>query len=360
MSKEVKSPQNNTEEIDLGELFKLIGKAFDRFFGFIGSIFNKLFFIFVWFVFFTKKHIIKFAIVSVLGIALGFVKNLIETPIYQSTLVLRQNYDTGEHLNNSIQYYNSLIRQQDSIAISNIFKIPIEQASKITQLSIESNISENNKIIMFDEYTRGLDSARGQEIKYKDFIENEKDYNYKTQRLTLKSTIKSNFNQTLLNIVESVENNEFYINEKKILIENLHSNDSVILSALNESKELQKVYKSVLEKSFEDSPSGATTSITVGDTKDKNITKEYELFSKDLELKRELVSNNLKRRNLEKIIQVISIQDGDGTKDSQAILFGIETSWAVVLAVKFTIFLYLLLLLMEVVKFLERYKEKVL
>ena len=68
----------------------------------------------------------------------------------------------------------------------------------------------------------------------------------------------------------------------------------------------------------------------------------------------------LKRRNLEKIIQVISIQDGDGTKDSQAILFGIETSWAVVLAVKFTIFLYLLLLLMEVVKFLERYKEKVL
>ena len=93
-----------------------------------------------------------------------------------------------------------------------------------------------------------------------------------------------------------------------------------------------------MEKSFEDSPSGATTSNTVGDTKDKNITKEYELFSKDLELKRELVSNNLKRRNLEKIIQVISIQDGDGTKDSQAILFGIETSWAVVLAVKLQFF----------------------
>ena len=91
MSKEVKSPQNNTEEIDLGELFKLIGKAFDRFFGFIGSIFNKLFLIFVWFVFFTKKHIIKFAIVSVLGIALGFVKNLIDndpavTPEYKAQM----------------------------------------------------------------------------------------------------------------------------------------------------------------------------------------------------------------------------------------------------------------------------------
>ena len=45
MSKEIKSPQNNTEEIDLGELFKLIGKAFDRFFNFFGHIINKLFLI---------------------------------------------------------------------------------------------------------------------------------------------------------------------------------------------------------------------------------------------------------------------------------------------------------------------------
>ena len=58
--------------------------------------------------------------------------------------MLRQNYDTGEHLNNSIQYYNSLIRQQDSIAISNIFKIPIEQRAKSLNFLLDQ-LSENNK-----------------------------------------------------------------------------------------------------------------------------------------------------------------------------------------------------------------------
>ena len=156
-----------------------------------------------------------------------------------------------------------------------------------------------------------------------------------------------------------LENSEFYKKEKEKLIGDLNSKDSVILSALNESKALQEVYKSVLEKSVEETPSGATTSITVGDAKDKNITKEYELFTKDLELKRELVENKLKRKNLEEIIEVISIQNGDGTLDNQAKLFGMETSWAIALAIKITALLYLLLLLLEFVRFLEKYKDKV-
>jgi hypothetical protein len=45
-----------SEEVDLGQLFKMIGNAFQRLFQFIGSIFNKLFLAFVWLVFFIKKH----------------------------------------------------------------------------------------------------------------------------------------------------------------------------------------------------------------------------------------------------------------------------------------------------------------
>ena len=35
--------QPNSEEVDLGQLFKLIGNAFNRFFKFIGSILNSFF-----------------------------------------------------------------------------------------------------------------------------------------------------------------------------------------------------------------------------------------------------------------------------------------------------------------------------
>lgn len=47
---------NNTtppsEEVDLGQLFKMIGNAFSRLFNFVGSIFKQLFLAFVWVVFF--------------------------------------------------------------------------------------------------------------------------------------------------------------------------------------------------------------------------------------------------------------------------------------------------------------------
>ena len=60
-----------SEEVDLGQLFKLIGRAFDRLFGFIGSILNKLFLAFVWMVFFVKRHFIKIALAGIIGFAYG-------------------------------------------------------------------------------------------------------------------------------------------------------------------------------------------------------------------------------------------------------------------------------------------------
>jgi len=43
MGKKSKKTQQE-EEVDLGQLFKLIGNGFRNFFNFIGSILNKLFF----------------------------------------------------------------------------------------------------------------------------------------------------------------------------------------------------------------------------------------------------------------------------------------------------------------------------
>jgi len=351
--------QQPSEEIDLGQLFKLIGNAFDRFFRFIGSIFNKLFLAFVWLVFFTKKHFIKLVIAGIVGVIFGVVKQKIEDPVYKSTIVIKQNYDTGEHLFNTIEYYNSLITQKDSIEVSKILGIEPEEAGKIIELEMESNLTENQKLQLFNGYVKSLDSVLASTVKFKDFIENQKDYNYSIQKLTLKSKTKTNFKQVLDTIIKNVSNNEFYKNEKKKLIDNLNGKDSIIKQSLLESKTLQEVYKNVLEKSVEDTPSRATTSIAIGDTKDKGITKEYELFGKDLELRMGLVENEKSRKDLENIIEVVSIQDGDGTRDISAKLFGIETSWTISLSVKLILVSLLLLLLIEFVKYLERFKDKI-
>ena len=105
MSKEITPQSNNSEEVDLGQLFKLIGNAFSRFFNFIGNILNSLFLAFVWMVFFAKKHLVKIAIAGILGIAFGLFLEKTSEPVYKSYCIVKQNISTGEVLNNSIKVY---------------------------------------------------------------------------------------------------------------------------------------------------------------------------------------------------------------------------------------------------------------
>jgi len=135
MSKELPQPQQS-EEVDLGQLFKLIGKAFDRFFKFIGSIFNKLFLAFVWFVFFIKKHILKLFIAGVLGIALSLILEKTSEPVYKSYVTVKQNYPTGENLYNSIGYYNDLVNQKDIVTLKNTLNIKETEAASILDFDI--------------------------------------------------------------------------------------------------------------------------------------------------------------------------------------------------------------------------------
>ena len=123
--------QPNSEEVDLGQLFKLIGNAFNRFFKFIGSILNSFFLAFVWLVFFIKKHFIKLVIAGVIGIVLGFIKERISEPVYKTSIVVKQNYKTGENLYSALDNFNQLISEKDSISLSGNLKITPEKAMKV-------------------------------------------------------------------------------------------------------------------------------------------------------------------------------------------------------------------------------------
>ena len=63
---------NPSEEVDLGQLFKMIGNAFTRLYKFIGSIFHNLLLAVIWLVLFVKKRIIIFSAAGFVYIILRF------------------------------------------------------------------------------------------------------------------------------------------------------------------------------------------------------------------------------------------------------------------------------------------------
>jgi len=84
---------NTTEEVDLGQLFKLIGNAFDRFFNFFITIFKSIFLAFVWLVFLVKKRIIILSSAVALGFFIGLIGLFFtetSSPKYESSVTIVQ------------------------------------------------------------------------------------------------------------------------------------------------------------------------------------------------------------------------------------------------------------------------------
>jgi hypothetical protein len=358
MSKEIKTPPNNSEEVDLGQLFKLIGNMFDRFFRFLGNIFNELFLAFVWCVFFVKKHIILLLIAGILGFGYGYLREHRAKPIYKSSVLIRQNYSTGENLYNTINYYNGLLSQRDFITLSNELSIDTSYVNSIINFEVEALITENQRLIEFNKYTKKLDSTLVSTIDYKEYLDNVKEYIYEMQQLTVKSKTNENFDKVFDAIVKSLNSNAFFSREQEKDLKQLENRKLAIERALSESDSLQRVYKKVLEKTLETQKS-SQTSITIEGGENNNQTKEFDLYRSNIELRNQLVSIEREKENKQFIVEILSNTPNRGFIDSSIKFLGKSFSPRVFFAILFSFLLFSFLLFLRFIKFLEKYKNKV-
>ena len=350
--------QPKSEEVDLGQLFKLIGNAFNRFFKFVGSILNSFFLAFVWLVFFVKKHIIKLVIAGVFGIAFGFIRERISEPIYKSSIVVKQNYRTGENLYTNLENYNRLISENDSITLSNDLQITPNEAQNILDFEVEPVLSGNQKMKVYDSYKKELDSVLASTIDFETFQKMSNDYDYQFQKITVRTKAKTISPKVLINSAKNIENIGYFKNEQQKDLAELSRQEEIVKESLIESDSLQKVYQFVLEKSVEQLP-GSQTSVTIDNTEDKSNTKEYELYNKDIELRRELVNIERKKEDLKEIIEIVSSERNIGTLDNKANIIGISISYKLFYGFSFALLTFILLLIMTFLKYLESFRDKI-
>ena len=357
MNKNTPEP-SNSEEVDLGQLFKLIGNAFNRFFRFIGSILNSLFLAFVWLVFFFKKHAIKIAIAAILGFGFGLLKERISEPVYKTSIVIKQNYRTGENLYSALDNYNQLISENDSITLSNDLQISPQEAKNILSFEIEPVLSESQKLKLYDNYRKELDSVLASTIDFETFEKMSTEYDFQFQKITVKTKEKVISPKVLFNAAKNMESIGYFKNEQQKDLAELSRREEIVKESLIKSDSLQKVYQFVLEKSVEQLP-GSQTSVTIDNTEDKSTTKEYELYNKDIELRRELVSIEREKENLKEIIEVVSSENNIGTLDNKAEIFEWRMSYKVYHAFILSALTFITLLLIAFLRYLERFRDKI-
>ena len=347
-----------SEEVDLGQLFKLIGRAFDRLFGFIGSILNKLFLAFVWMVFFVKRHFIKIALAGIIGFAYGFIRQKTAEPVYKSTTIIKQNYKTGENLYLLIDFYNALILEKDSMALSQSLQITPTEANSISKLEVEPTLNKNQKLKLFDHYTKELDSTLASTLEFNTFMQNSNEFDYGFQKITLKSYSKDVFKKVLEQIIQNVTASEFFKNEQLKDLTELDRSESAINLSLAASDSLQRVYQEVLKLSVEKTL-GSQTSVTIDNTEEKSVTKEYELYNNDLLLRRELVTIQRAKDDIKNIIDIVSSEQNEGILDNTKDVFGLPLSKNIFYGLLLALLVFTVLMGLEFLKFLEKHKSNI-
>lgn len=288
MSKEL--PQNNnSEEIDLGQLFNAIGKLFNKFFNLIGTILKA---ILTFFVFILKAIINNFkviVVVLVVSAIIGFAIEKTQPEVYTSQMLVKPYFDSKYQLVTNINYYNALIREKDYKQLKELFDIDLNDSKEILDFEINPGPeTENDKIVQYDEFVNSLDSIRAQDISFKDFIENRSIYSGEVFEINVKSTKKDIFRSLEKGLNSTFTNT--YSKKKMQKRDSLIAIDKQrLLNSLKEVDSLKKVYINVMEIESKSENGGAVVPTKDGILlQEKTKTKEFELLEKQIALRAEL------------------------------------------------------------------------
>jgi hypothetical protein len=299
MSKENKKQE---EEIELGSLFVIIGRGFSNLFNFIATIFKGIYHLLILLLLFIKANIIKLVIAAVIGGVIGTVFELKKEPTFGADLKLQPNFKSSRQLYQNVNYYNDLVKQNDTTSLSKAFGISTEIAATLKRFQIYPIKNGNDLLTSYDDLILSVDTLTAKSYSFTDFKNTFTDYDYKIHNVHVIATKNNVFSKLDEVIISSVVNNKFYNKVKRLTNENLNRTDSLLRQNLTQIDSLRKVYMTVLIEEAKKNQTG--TSIDLGGT--KATTKELELFETNRKINKDLKEISKDKSEKSEVLNVIS------------------------------------------------------
>ena len=244
MSKEINTPQNDSEEVDLGQLFKSIGIAFQKLINFIASIFKGLFHYLILIIRHFYLQIKWYALAGFSGLIIGVIVDINSDKLFGANLFLKTNFDSGYQVYENIKNLHELASEKDSVKIAKILGIKVSEAASLKGFYVSPHLDVNETVRMFDEFYTGLDSVAKIGTTYKDYLKQLSAYSYKTHRIGVASTDKTVFPRLREKFVKAISENKYLNN---VLEVNQQVFDKEIETLTNQGKEVDGLVEKYLE-----------------------------------------------------------------------------------------------------------------
>ena len=340
--------QNNDEEVDLGSLFTVIGKGFKNFFNFIGNIFKGIFHRLILILLFLKLHILKFSVAVLIGGIVGFFLESNKETKFSSNLIVKPNFESTQLLYENINYYNDLVKQQNTKHLASIFKIDTSKAAALRKFEITPLMNSNDIINAYDNFILEVDSLTVKSYDFDNFESSFTDFDYLVHNIEVQATVSDIFTELENTIINSIEKNTFFNKIKNLTKENLNTKDSILKANFIEVDSLRSVYMRAILEGAKNNSNG--TNIDLGSK--SNITKENDLFEIDRKIIYDLSQTYEDIATKSDVINIISNFKPEGSE-----IKGITKNLIFIMAVLGFLLTLFIILLFDLNKYLEDYKK---
>jgi hypothetical protein len=309
MSKSKLPEQINSEEIDLGQLFKVIGKGFYNFFNFIGKIFIGGYKVLLLLLihFFKRKY--WYAGAFIIGLLVGLIIDETQEKEYGANMFIETNFNSSRQVYENIKQFHQLAYEdKDTLELSKRLKITPQEASKLKGFYIEPDIDENELAKMYSKFYTQLDSVSRVETGYKKYQASLTPYNFNIHKIGVASTDKSIYKKIEEAFINGISGNT-YLNE---LVEvnrlNLEKKDQTLLNEARKTDSLLNEYLKIrIKESEKELVPGAGTNLYMGNAESNNlIVNETNIIDKILLLEAERRTINKDKVTQKNVINVLA------------------------------------------------------
>lgn len=301
------------DDIDIGTLFTLIGKGISSVFEFIAQVFQTLFHWVLLLILFLRSNFRKIALAAIIGGLLGSVyQYAIKEKQYESSMTVEPNFGSAVQLYKNIDYYLSLVKQQDSERLASSLNISKEEAETISWIKVEPYSNENQLLISYKNFIKSLDSNTVKLVNYNTFSKELPIESFKYHIITIVAKDKFIFDKLGSPIINSIIPNSYYDKVKTTAYSNLITKKSALETSMLELDSLRSLYKKVLLAESEKENAG--TNIFMSENGSR--TKEVDLFDKYMSMNDQLIEVNEQLTTENEVINVVSSFNSIGMKVS--------------------------------------------
>jgi len=298
-----KVQETEGEDVDIMQLFTFIGKGITNLINFIISLFQTVFGWFLLFLLFIRANLNKMILAAVVGGSLGAIyQYAIKEVQYESSMTVEPNFGSAVQLYKNIDYYLSLVKQDDFERLASSFNITNEEAKSISWIEVEPRSNENQVLLSYKNFVTKLDSNAVKHVDYETFIQEEPIESFKYHIVTIKAKDKFIFNKLESPIINSIINNSYYDKIKTTSYTNLISKKLALENSMIELDSLRSLYSKVLLAESVKQSSG--TNIFMSET--ANTSKEFDVFDKYMVMNEDLIEVNKKLTAENQVVNVVS------------------------------------------------------